>query len=416
MNSRERILTACNHKEPDRVPIDIGSMRSTGLSAISFNNLKRRIGLDAEPCLMYDFQQQLAYSGEKLRERFYVDSMDVGEAFIGDTRTDWKPWVLPDGSDCWIPKYIDARKDAQGNIELFDASGIRVGRQPKGSLYVDQVFFPYSVYDEIPEVLDENEYSHTLWDVPCLPFHLNIVNDETDYKKFVDTIKSFRAKTDKALMISIGHSFLEFGGYIRNTENFLCDIYMDRSGTKRLLDMLEERYLDKLKRIMSEVADYVDIIQFGDDLGTQNGPWMDPNVLRELFIPHYKALWDYVHTTNNCKVFMHSCGSISSILGNLIDAGLDIINPVQTTALNMDPVMLKKEFGDDVVFWGGGCEAQGVLTAGTPEQVKDQVKRRIEILGKNGGFVFNQIHNVLANVPVENIISLYDSAYEFGHY
>ncbi|GHU67646.1 uroporphyrinogen decarboxylase [Clostridia bacterium] len=415
MNSRERVLLACNHREADRLPIDCGSMRSTGISAITYNKLKTTLGLK-QPCLLYDFQQQLAYVGDELRERFHVDSMDIGEAFIGDLDKEWKPWVLPDGTDCLIPNYMDARREENGITYLYDSSGIRVGQQPPSSFYVDQVFFPYGDLDSIPDELDEQVYSHTMWDVPALPFNLDLANSEEDYREFVSVIKAFRKKTDRALMISIGHSFLEFGGYIRRPENFLCDILLDRSGTDRLLGVLEERYLVKLDRILSEVADDIDIVQFGDDLGTQNGPWMAPEMIRDIFVPHYKKLWDYVHNHSKCKVFMHNCGAISLLLGYLIDAGLDIINPVQTTAANMDPVMLKREFGKDLTFWGGGCEAQGVLTTGTPEEIRDQVRKRIEIFGKDGGFVFNQIHNVLANVPVENVLALYDAAYEYGKY
>lgn len=415
MTSRERILAALNHKEADRIPIDCGSMRSTGLSAIAFNKLKQELHFDA-PCLLYDFQQQLAYTGDFLRERFHVDSMDIGEAFIGDIRTDWKPWVLPDGSACFIPRYMDARREENDTVYLYDSAGYRVGKQPKGSLYTDQIYFPYGDLEEIPQELKEEEYGHTMWDVPCLPFNLDIVHSEEDYQKFVATVKEFRKKTDKALMISIGHSFLEFGGYIRTPINFLCDIYEDREGVERLLNTLEERYLSKLERIMKDVADDIDIVQFGDDLGTQKGPWMNPDLIKELFAPHYKALWDYVHRTSKAKVFLHCCGSIAPVIPHLIDAGLDILNPVQTTADNMDPVMLKREFGKDLVFWGGGCEAQGILTTGTPDQVKEQVKERMEIFAKDGGFVFNQIHNILANVPVENILALYDAAYEWGAY
>jgi uroporphyrinogen decarboxylase len=414
MTSRERVMTTCNHKEPDRLPIDCGAMRSTGLTAIAFNKLKKALGIKF-PCLMYDYQQQLAYTGAELRERFHIDAMDIGEAFIGDVSTDWKSWVLPDGSSCFIPKYIDVR--IEGNdIFLYDSSGIKVAKQPKHSFYCDQIYYPYSELEGIPDKLDPSVYCHTMWDVPCLPFNVDFVNSEKEYKKFVSTIKDFRKRTDKALMISIGHSFLEFGGYIRGPENFLCDIYTDRKGTERLMNELEERYMEKLERILAAVSDDVDIVQFGDDLGTQNGPWMDPDVINNVFVPHYKKLWTYVHDHSKCKVFMHNCGSISSILKYLIDAGLDIINPVQTTAANMDPVMLKREFGNDLTFWGGGCETQGVLTFGTPEQVKDQVKRRIEIFGKGGGFVFNQIHNIQCNVPVENITALYDTAYEYGKY
>lgn len=415
MTSRERILCAIDHKEGDRVPIDCGSMRSTGMSAITFNKLKKYLGFEA-PCLLYDFQQQLAYTQDHLRERFHIDSMDVGEAFIGDVKKDWKPWKLHDGTDCYIPSYMDARIDEKdGTIYLYDQAGFCVGKQPPASYYVDQIYFPYGDLDEIPGELREEEYGHTMWDVPCFPFNLDLVNSEDDYKKFVSTIKKLRQDTDLALMICIGHSFLEFGGYIRTPVNFLCDIYEDRKGVERLLDVLEERYMDKLERILGETADDVDIVQFGDDLGTQRGPWMDPQVIREVFAPHYRRLWDYVHSKGK-KVFFHCCGSIAPVLPILVDAGLDIINPVQTTADNMDPVMLKREFGKDLCFWGGGCETQGVLTTGTPEEIREQVKQRIDILGKGGGFVFNQVHNILANVPPENVVAMYDAAYEFSAY
>lgn len=415
MTSRERVLCAVNHKEADRVPIDCGAMRSTGLSAVSFNKLKKYLGLN-DPCLLYDFVQQLAYPRDALRERFHVDSMDVGEAFVGDISKEWKPWTLPDGTDCLIPNYIDARRDPKdGTIYLYDASGVCVGKQPVGSHYVDQTYFPYGDLDSIPEVLNESEYSHTLWNTPTLPFHLDLVNSDADFETFVSTIKALRKSTDRALMIAVGQSYFECCGFIRTPVNFMYDLYDDRPGVERMMDTLEDQYMAKLDRILSSVAEDVDIVQFGDDLGTQRSTFLSPDLIKEVFVPRYKKMWDYVHSKGK-KVFMHSCGSISAILPHLIDAGLDIINPVQTTASHMDPVMLKREFGKDLCFWGGGCEVQGVLTTGTPEQVKDQVKRRIEILGKDGGFVFNQIHNVLGNVPVENIIAMYDAAYEFGAY
>jgi uroporphyrinogen decarboxylase len=143
---------------------------------------------------------------------------------------------------------------------------------------------------------------------------------------------------------------------------------------------------------------------------------MRPSVIREVFVPRYRRLWDYVHAHSDCKVFMHSCGSIYQILPDLIAAGLDIINPVQTSAADMDPVRLKREFGKDLTFWGGGCDTQGVLKDGTPQQVRDDVRRRIEIFARDGGFVFNQIHNILPEVPPENVIAMYDAAYEFGKY
>lgn len=415
MTSRERILAACNHKEADRVPIDCGSMRSTGVSAIQFNKLMKYFKRN-DPCLMYDYQQQLAYTGDFLREQFHVDSMDVGEAFIGDLNKDWKKWELSNDEECLVPSYMNLKRDEKGEAFLYDASGIQVGRMPRHAKSPAQCYYPWGDLEEIPEEIDPEVIQHHFWSVPCLPFHLDVANNKEDYKKFVRTIKNLRKNTDKALMICIGHSFFEFGGYIRELNNWLCDIMLDRSGVERLCDVLEQSYMSKLICIMEELADDVDIIQFGDDLGTQNGAWMQPQVVKEVFLPHYKNLWDYVHKKSNAKVFLHSCGDISTSLGMLIDVGLDIINPVQTTAKNMDPIWLKKEFGKDVTFWGGGCETQGVLNKGTEQQVIDQVKKRIEIFGKDGGFVFNPIHNIMEDVPVENTVAMFRAAYEFGNY
>ncbi len=411
MISRERVRLALDHKEPDRVPIDIGAMRSTGISAIAYNRLLKKLGIE-QKCRMYDFQQQLAYTDESIRDRFRVDVVDVGQAFVKDIT--WKSWSLNDGSECLIPSYLNIEQDAQGNVILKNAEGFAVGKKPRSSLYTEQCYWPYGEEEFIPDILDDKVMERNMWSIPCPPVHLNIQG--RDHDAFVKTVKQMRAKTDCAMMISIGQSFFEFGQFIRGVENFLMDIYLDRSGVVRLLDKLLDQYMEKLSAILADVAEDVDIIQFGDDLGTQNGLWMNPEVIKELFVPRYKKLWDYVHTHSNSKIFMHSCGSIYQILPALIDAGLDIINPVQTSAAGMDATRLKTEFGSHLTFWGGGCDTQGVLANCTPEQVKDDVKRRLEIFMKGGGYVFNQIHNILADVPAENIVAMYDAAYEFGVY
>jgi len=411
MNSRERVRQVLNHKEPDRVPIDIGSMRSTGISAIAYNRLIKKLGI-TDKCLMYDFQQQLAYPGELVRDRFHVDAIDVGQAFVDDIV--WKNWSLNDGSGCLIPDYLHIEQDSTGNVTLRNDEGVALGKKPRTSLYTEQCYWPYGAEEFIPDNLDDRQMEKNMWSIPCPPFHLNIQGRDRD--TFVKAVKVMRTKTDRAMMISLGQSFFECGQYIRGTETFLMDIYLDRSGVNRLLDRLLENYMHKLSIIFTDISDDIDIVQFGDDLGTQNGPWMNPEVIKELFIPRYKKLWDYVHAHSNCKVFMHSCGSIYQILPALIDAGLDIINPVQTSASGMDAIRLKTEFGEHLTFWGGGCDTQGVLANSRPEQVKGDVKRRLEIFMKGGGYVFNQIHNILADVPAENIIAMYDAAYEFGAY
>jgi len=199
-------------------------------------------------------------------------------------------------------------------------------------------------------------------------------------------------------------------------ENFLSDIYLDKNGTKRLIDKLVEGNMKFLDRVLRGVGEYVDLLQFGDDLGLQSGPFMSPGVFKEIFMPRYKKMWDFVHNNTDCKVFLHSCGSVYEVLPHLIDGGLDVLNPVQTTAVNMEPERLKKEFGKYITFWGGGCDTQNVLPNKTPTEVKEDVKRRIEIFSKGGGFVFNQTHNVLADVKPENVIAMLEAAYKYGKY
>ncbi len=415
MTSRERVRLALEHKEADRVPIDIGAMRSTGIAAIAYNHLTRALAIDEGPCRMYDFQQQLAYPGRAVRDRFRVDAIDAGQAFL-ESGADWREWPLNDGSRCLVPRYLDLEIDPEGNMFLKGDAGRVLGRKPKSSLYADQAFWPWRGLPGIPEPIAEEDLSRHMWAVPCPPFHIDWVHDEARFADFVRRIRRLHDTTDYAIMISIGHNLFEQGTFLRGIDNFLVDIYTDPRSVEHFVDVLVEGYMPKLERILDGVKDCVDIIQFGDDLGTSDGPWMAPEVLRRIFIPRYRKMWRYVHDHSGCKVFLHSCGSVYDLLPDLIEAGMDILNPVQTTAKNMEPQRLKREFGRDLTFWGGGCNTRDVLPLGTPQQVREDVRRRVEIFARDGGFVFNQIHNVLADVPPENVIAMYDAAFEFGRY
>ncbi len=414
MTSRERIKMAIEHKEPDRVPIDFGAMRSTGIATITYNKLRKKLGVNRGLARMYDFVQQLAYPEKEIRDLFHVDAIDAGQAFL-KSEDDWREWTLNDGSKCLIPKYLNIEIDENSTVLLKNRDGLVLGKKPKSSLYVDQTFWVYGDLDAIPEKIDEKDVVKHMWAIPTPPWHLDIFNDN-DYKMFIDTIKQLYETTDCAVMLAVGCNLFETGTFLRGMENFLCDIYVDKKGVKRLLDVLVGRNLRLLERVVKGVGEWVDILQFGDDLGSQTGPFMSPEVFREIFKPRYKKMWDYVHQNSSCKVFLHSCGSIYELIPDLIDAGVDILNPVQTQTANMEPERLKKEFGKYVTFWGGGCDTQQILAKATPGKVKDDVKRRIEIFAKDGGFVFNQIHNVLADVPPENVIAMFEAAYEYGKY
>ena len=414
ITSRERIRLAINHKEADRVPIDFGAMRSTGIATIAYNKLKKKLGLNSELARMYDFLQQLAYPEKEVRDIFHIDAIDAGQAFLAED-SNWKEWILNDGSKCLIPIFIKIEFDEKGTVLLKDSEGRVLGKKPKTSLYVDQAYWPLKDSPSIPEQFGDKDLSDFVWSVPSPPWHLNIY-DDNEYKIFIKEIEDLFNKTDYSIMLAVGCNLFEMGTFIRGMDNFLCDIYLDRRGTERLLDKLMEGYFKLLDRVLKGVGKYVDLLQFGDDLGSQQGPFMSPDIFKQIFIPRYKKMWDFVHENSNCKVFLHSCGSLYELLPHLVGAGLDVLNPVQTTAMSMEPEKLKKEFGRDITFWGGGCNTRDILPNKTPEDVKEDVKKRMDVFAKGGGFVFNQIHNILADVPCENVIAMFEAAYEFGKY
>ncbi|MFQ5868045.1 MAG: uroporphyrinogen decarboxylase family protein [bacterium] len=405
---------AINHREADRVPIDLGAMRSTGIATIGYNKLREKLGITKGLARMYDFVQQLAYPEKEIMDMFHIDAIDAGQAFL-KSDDNWRKWTLGDNSKCLIPKYLNIEMDKDLTVLVKDNNNLVLGKKPKTSLYVDQTYWVYKDLPAIPDIFDDKDLFKHMWAIPSPPWHLDIFDDE-QYKLFINNIKELHETTDYSIMLAVGCNLFEAGAFLRGMENFLCDVYIDKKGTKRLLDFLVERYLRLLGRVLKGVGEYVDILQFGDDLGSQNGPFMSPDLFREVFKPRYKKMWEFVHNESNCKIFLHSCGSIYELIPDLIDAGLEILNPVQTTTANMEPQRLKKEFGKDITFWGGGCNTQHILSTATPKEVKEDVTKRIGILGENGGFVFNQIHNILANVPPENVIAMLETAYEYGQY
>jgi uroporphyrinogen decarboxylase len=230
-----------------------------------------------------------------------------------------------------------------------------------------------------------------------------------------ETVITERSKTDKALLIGVGCNLFEWGTFLRRIDNFLMDLYIDPENVNRLLDKLLERHMDFLSKVCSALGDIVDIIKFGDDLGTNTGPFIPIEVYNDFFRPRHKLICDYVRSNTSAHTMLHCCGGIYELIPGLIEAGFEILNPVQINAFGMDPKRLKQEFGNEVTFWGGGINTQSVLNRATPQQVKDYVKQNIEIFSKDGGFVFNTVHNILPDVPPENIIAMFESVNEFNN-
>ncbi|MCG9479430.1 MAG: methyltransferase [Actinomycetia bacterium] len=414
MNSRERVKKILNHKTADRMPIDLGSMRSSGISTIAYNKLLGKLGFKGKLPRMYDFIQQLSFPHPEVMEHFHIDAIDAGQGFLND-EDDWRTWTLNDGSKCLIPKFLNIEIDEKNTVFILDQDGTRLGKKPASSLYVDQCFWIYQDLPSIPEEFNHQDLDKHMWAVPSPPWHLDVFNEQ-QFDVFVKGIEKLYRETDYSIVLSVGCNMFETGTFLRGMANFMIDMYTDKKNTMHLLDTLVERNLIKLEKVIDGVGEYVDLLQFGDDLGGQDSPFMSPEVYDEVFKPRHKKMWDFVHEKSNCKVFLHSCGSIYKLLPGLIEAGLDVLNPVQTTAKDMEPEKLKKEFGEDIIFWGGGCNTRDVLAKGTPDQVREDVKERVEILADGGGAVFNQIHNILADVPPENVIAMLEAAYDYGKY
>ena len=413
MNSRERVLAAIAHKQPDQVPVDLGSTPSSGISAIAYSNLLKAIGRTDLPVQIYDVVQQLAQPDMSIIDRFGVDVLDIGRAFNTEEK-DWHETILANGDKAFYPIHFNPVKQADGSYYCYDEDGKRLlALMPQGATFFDQSYFPYiNGFPENYDTLDEemgrvlwSRYVHSPWD------H---TQDPDFWKTLREKTLQLRASTDKALMIVCGCNLFEWGTFLRRMDNFLMDLLCEPDQVARMLDQLLERHLATLAKVCDSVGDIVDIIRFGDDLGMTSGPFMDVDTYRSLFKPRHKQLCDYVKTHSQMHTFIHSCGSISSLMPDLIEAGIEIFNPVQTNARQMEPEFLKKEFGQDCTFWGGGVETVGTLNNGTPEQVREQVLERLEIMSAGGGFVFNTVHNILPDVPPQNILAMFDAVKEFN--
>ena len=411
MTSRARVLKAVNHQVPDRVPIDLGGMKASTIAAIAYDKLKRQLGI-ATPTKVLDTRFMIAALEDEVLRRLHADVVPLDlSCVLPMSRPDkeWIPRQLFDGTNVLFPPDTRIGEDAAGNWILYDSDGSPTPFQmPKGGYYFDDLSFNQGdridpkKFRPVSDVPDEHlallqnhggslyrntDYAILGWGFGICFLGLSLITDRSS--------NVTQALTDEWMMMLM-------------TEKDTCHEMMDRS---------VEASIKCLKLVHEAVGDCC--FAWGvaaDDSGTQRGEFIRPELWAEMLKPHYKRLCDWVHANTSWKVYLHSCGSIYNLIPHFIDAGIDILNPVQTSAANMDPARLKQEFGDRLVFWGGGCDTQSVLGQATPEEIRQHVKERVEIFSPGGGYVFNQIHNIQANVPPENILAMFDAAYDFGTY
>lgn len=402
MTSRERILLTLKHKEPDRVPIDLGGMRSSGIHAIAYNKLKGYLNCEDKSVKIFDLGQQLAVVDDEIRKRVTSDVAELKrlDGGFGTRINSWKQIDLfLDGGEYYVPTDFNPKVLADGSFAI-EIEGKIVALMPKGGYYFDSRHAPLANASE-PKEID-------------IILSNRITDEELDFLEA--QAKELKNNTDCAILGSFGGNFIEEGHALFGYQEFMERLILDKPLIEYFLNKLEEKYLEEIERYLNRVGKYIDIIVLGDDYGTQEGLQISPEMFRQLFKPHLKALCDFIEKRSDVYIFLHSCGAVSKLIPDFIDAGIQILNPVQTSAKGMSPEFLKREFGKDIVFWGGGCDTQRILPFGTLEEVENDVKKRIDIFAPKGGFVFAAIHNIQQEVSPEKCLKLFDTARNYGKY
>ena len=382
MTSRERVLAAINHQVPDRIPFDLGG-NQTGIHKDAYRNLVRHLGLNDEVRIM-DAVQQLAAPCESVLERLHVDTR----------------YIRAGAAASWQGSIVTANREGRLWQDLTDEFGIRWSMPEDAPYYMDITLHPLAGAE--------------LKDLPDYPWPQG--GDPGRFAGLRDRALALRKDTPYAVVSGISGVVYEICWYLRGLEQWFCDLMTAPEFCEALLDQTLKFWMDWFRVFLDEVGDLVDVIMIGDDLAGQNGPLFSPALYRRLVKPRQKRLVHYIRSRTAAKIWYHTCGACSEFIPELIDNGADILNPVQVSARDMDPVELKRRFGKQLVFWGGGVDAQHILPRGTPEAVAANVRQNVRALMPGGGYVFNNCHNLQGEVPPENILAMFDAAYDCGFY
>lgn len=380
MTSRERVLAAINHRVPDRVPIDLGG-NQTGIHRIAYENLLSHLGLQEKVVIM-DLVQQLAKPSEAVLERLHVDTR----------------YVSAQGAESFKGEVIVRERGGRIWHDFTDEFGVTWSMPDDHPYYYDISYSPLAGLS-----LDE---------IKAYPFPRG--DDPSRFAGLRDRALEIRRNTPYAVVSGISGVVYEICWYMRGLENLFMDMLEQPEVMETIIDRTLRFWLDWFRLFLDEAGDVVDVIMIGDDLGSQNGPLFPPRIYREIVKPRHKQLVQYIRSRTDAKIWYHTCGSVIEYIPDLLDNGIHILNPVQTNAKGMDARGLKSRFGDVLTFWGGGIDAQHVLPTASPSEVRQAVRESMDAFKPGGGYVFNNVHNIQADVPPENVLALFDAAYELG--
>jgi hypothetical protein len=420
MTSRERVHATLNHEEPDMVPLDLGASAVTGMHVSSVYRLRQALGLDTPgtPIKVVEPYQLLGEIGPDLIASLGVDAVGLSgsRTLFGFRNEKWRTWTLTDGTPVLVPEAFNTDPEPNGDILMYpegDKTAPPSGRMPKDGFYFDTIVRQELIDDDHLDPMDNLQEFQPI--------------SEEELKHFQIRAESLAA-SGKAVLASLGGAafgdialvpapWLKHPRGIRDVAEWYMSTASRRDYVYEVFERQCEIALANWERIRTVAGEVISaVFVTGTDFGTQQGPFISLKAYRDLYKPFHRTVNDWVHSHTNWKTFIHSCGSVRVFLEDFIDAGFDILNPVQCSAACMDPRELKAQYGGRISFWGGGVDTQMTLPFGTPEQIRNEVRERIQVFGRGGGFIFNTTHNVQSNIPVENLVALYEALNDYRRY
>lgn len=415
MKSKERVLAALRHEEPDRIPVDFGSTAVTGIHVLAVERLREYYGLESHPVRVIEPYQMLGEVETDLMEALQLDVIGLyprNNMFGIPNNGDMKELKTFWGQTVLVPRDFNTTTDPQGNLLIHPEGDLEVpasAKMPKAGYFFDAIIRQHPIREDELDPEDNLE-------------EFNPVSEEdlAHWKKEADKVRN----TDKAVMATLGGT--AFGDIalvpamnlkdpkgIRDISEWYMSIIMRPDYVHEIFTRQADIALQNLDRVFAVVGNTIDVVFIcGTDFGTQDSQFCSLETLEEMYIPYYRKINDWIHEHTTWKTMKHSCGAVEPFINAFTEAGFDALNPVQINAKGMDPEHLKNTYGDKITFWGGGVDTQKVLSFGTPDDVRKQVSENLKVFGKNGGFVFNTVHNIQANVPPENLAALFDTLHE----
>jgi hypothetical protein len=412
--SRKNFTSTVNHHQPDKVVVDFGATTVTGIHVLIVERLRDYFGLERKPVKVIEPYQMLGEIEEDLIRVMEIDVIGLfGEKnMFGIKNKNWKVHKTHWGQEVLFPDGFNYTYNKNGDILMYpegDVSAKPSAMMPKSGYFFDALERQEPINESTLSVEDNLEEFGHITDNDLAYWKNLIESTDTDSKAVVASLGG-TALGDIALVPAVG---LKKPIGIRSVAEWYMSTLTREAFIKELYSRQSVIAIENLKKLYGVIGKKIDVAFIcGTDFGTQNSTFCSPEAYSAMWLPYYKKINDWIHQNTGWKTFKHSCGAIESFMDLFIESGFDIINPVQINATGMDPQLLKKKYGSKIVFWGGGVDTQGVFPFGTPEQVKDQVKRQCEIFNNNGGFVFNTVHNIQANVPFENVVAMLEALKE----